>query len=132
LGSGHTQLFLPVWIQKTMGKWTTYGGGGYWITPGSGNKNSWFAGGLLQYQLTKNFASGAEVYTRTAQVVDGRASTQLNLGFVWDLTDHYHLMGSAGPALSGPSGYQTYFAFQWTFGPEEKGETSSDEKSGEK
>ena len=33
LGSGHLREFLPVWIQKDFGKWTTYGGGGYWITP---------------------------------------------------------------------------------------------------
>ena len=33
LGAGHTQVFLPVWVQKTLGGWTTYGGGGYWINP---------------------------------------------------------------------------------------------------
>lgn len=118
LGSGHTQFFLPVWMQKTLGKWTSYGGGGYWIAPGTGNKNSWFAGWQAQYQLTKSFAPGAEIYSRTAQVVNGQASTQLNLGLVWDLTDNYHLLASAGPALSGPHGYQTYLAFQLTFGPE--------------
>jgi len=132
LGTGHTQLFLPVWLQKTIGKWTTYGGGGYWITPGTGNRNSWFMGGLLQYQLTKNLAPGAEVYYRTAQVVSGPSTAQLNLGLVWDLTDTYHIMGSAGPALSGPHGYQTYVAFQFTFGPEEPGGKGADEKGGSK
>jgi hypothetical protein len=29
LGSGQTQVFLPLWLQKTFGPWTTYGGGGY-------------------------------------------------------------------------------------------------------
>jgi len=119
LGSGHTQFFLPVWLQKAIGKWTSYGGGGYWVSPGVGNKNSWFAGWMALYQLTKIFAPGAEVYYRTAQVQNGQASTQLNLGFVWDLSDTCHILGSAGPALSGPHGYQTYLAFQLTFGPEE-------------
>ncbi len=130
LGSGHTQLFLPVWLQKAIGKWTTYGGGGYWITPGTGNKNSWFAGGLLQYQLTKSFAPGAEVYYRTAQQIHGPSSAQLNLGFVWDLSDTYHLLGSAGPAISGPHGYQTYVGFQLTFGNEEQGNKSEADKVG--
>jgi hypothetical protein len=38
LGSGETQAFLPVWVQKSFGAWQTYGGGGYWINPGTGNR----------------------------------------------------------------------------------------------
>jgi len=30
-GRRYVQAFLPVWAQKDFGKWTTYGGGGYWI-----------------------------------------------------------------------------------------------------
>ena len=120
LGSGHTQVFLPVWAQKTTGKWITSGGGGYWRSPGSGNKNSWFVGLLGQYQVTKALAVGSELTYRTAQVVRGQGSTQLNPGFVWDLSDTYHVMASAGPSLSGPRGYQSYMALQVTFGPEEK------------
>jgi len=39
LGSGHLQTFLPLWLQKSVGKWTAYGGGGYWINPGPHNRN---------------------------------------------------------------------------------------------
>jgi hypothetical protein len=35
LGSEHLQTLLPLWFQKSEGKWTAYGGGGYWINPGS-------------------------------------------------------------------------------------------------
>ena len=54
LGGGYVAAFLPVWVQKDFGDWTTYGGGGYWINPGPGNRNYWFAGWLLQRQVTKN------------------------------------------------------------------------------
>ena len=27
LGAGHTREFLPLWLQKSFGGWTTYGGG---------------------------------------------------------------------------------------------------------
>jgi hypothetical protein len=37
LGTGSTHAYLPVWLQKSFGDWTTYGGGGYWINPGVGN-----------------------------------------------------------------------------------------------
>ncbi len=36
LGAGHVQTFLPLWLQKSAGPWTTYGGGGYWVNPGEG------------------------------------------------------------------------------------------------
>jgi hypothetical protein len=120
LGSGHTQLFLPVWLQKSAGSWTAYGGEGYWIAPGRGNENSWFSGLLVQNQVSKTFAPGLEVYYRTAQTRGGPATAQVNAGFTWDLTENYHILASAGPAIRGPRGYQTYLAFQWTFGPEEK------------
>lgn len=46
VGAGHVRAFLPVWVQKSFGEWTTYGGGGYWINQDDnlGDKNYWFAG----------------------------------------------------------------------------------------
>ena len=34
LGAGYTRAYFPIWIQKSFGDWTTYGGGGYWINHG--------------------------------------------------------------------------------------------------
>ncbi|MGO9451554.1 MAG: hypothetical protein ACLQDV_11000 [Candidatus Binataceae bacterium] len=42
LGSGHVQAFLPLWLQKSAGEWTAYGGGGYWINPSPHNRNWWY------------------------------------------------------------------------------------------
>jgi len=120
LGTGHTDVFLPLWLQKTVGSWMSYGGGGYWINPGAGNRDYWFVGGLIQNQVTKTLALGAEVYHQTQQTVGGKPSSQVNAGFTWDLTDNYHILASAGPSIRGPRGYQTYAAFQLTFGPEKK------------
>ena len=69
LGAGYVQALLPVWVQKDFGEWTTYGGGGYWINPGPGNRNYWFAGWLLQRQVTKKLALGAEVFRQTSSMV---------------------------------------------------------------
>ena len=54
LGAGDARLYLPVWIQKSFGDWTTYGGG-YWINHGRGmmDQDYWFFGWLLQKQVTK-------------------------------------------------------------------------------
>ena len=117
LGSGHTQVFLPVWLQKTYGTWTTYGGAGYWINPGAGNRNWWFTGWLLQKQVRPNLAVGAEIFHETAQSGGGRSDTKMNLGLTWDLDEIRHVLASVGPTLQGPAGYQGYLAFQFTFGP---------------
>ncbi len=58
LGAGHTREFLPLWVQKSFGDWTTYGGGGYWINPGAGNRNFFFSGWLLQRKITDTFTLG--------------------------------------------------------------------------
>ena len=123
LGAGYVQAFLPVWVQKDFGKWTTYGGGGYWINPGPGNRDYWYAGWLLQRQVTDKLAIGGEVFHTTSNAVGRDGVTGFSLGGQYDLTEHYHLLFSAGRGglvyavdgarVNDPVTY--YLAFQWTF-----------------
>ncbi len=123
LGGGYVAAYIPIWLQKDFGDWTTYGGGGYWINPGPGNRNYWFAGWLLQRQVTKQLALGAEVFHQTASMAGRRDSTGFNLGGQYDFTEHDHLLFSAGRggvayavdagAVKYPTTY--YLAFQYTF-----------------
>lgn len=53
LGNGQVWARLPVWIQKSHGPWTTYGGVGYQINHAPGMKDSLFAGWLIQRQTTR-------------------------------------------------------------------------------
>ena len=117
LGSGHTQVFLPVWLQKSFGTWTTYGGTGYWINPGAGNRNWWFTGWLIQKEVRPGLTVGAEIFHETAQFDGGRSATKMNVGVIWDLDEIRHVLASVGPTIQGPTGYQAYLAFQLTFGP---------------
>ena len=118
LGSGHVQAFLPLWLQKSFGDWTVYGGGGYGINPGAGNENWGFAGVVAQRQVTENFALGAEIYNHTTMITGGRNDTAFNVGTIIDFTGHQHLLFSAGRSLDGPTDFQAYIAYQFTFGPE--------------
>jgi hypothetical protein len=120
LGSGHTQVYLPIWMQKDFGKWTVYGGGGYWINPGPNNQNWGFVGCLVQWQLTSHFALGTEIFHQTAQHIDAESSTNINVGGTLDLNDLQHVLFSVGHTVQGQSGYQGYIAIQFTFGPEER------------
>jgi hypothetical protein len=53
LGNGSAWAQLPLWAQKSWGKWTTYGGIGLAINPCSGHNNYLFGGWLLQRKLTE-------------------------------------------------------------------------------
>lgn len=118
LGGGELRVFLPVWLQKDFGHWTTYGGGGYWRNPGMGNRDYWFAGWLLQYQVTPALALGGELYHRTADTLAGSGNTGFSLGGIYDFSEHYHLLFSGGRALQRPAetGQANYYlAIQSTF-----------------
>lgn len=120
LGNGKAQVFVPVWLQKSFGKWTTYGGGGYWFNPGKENRDHWFAGWEIQRKITEALTTGIEIQFRTADAIDAGNSCALNAGGIWDLSEKYHLLFSAGHTVNGRSEFQGYLALQITFGPQDE------------
>ena len=120
IGNGKAQLFLPLWLQKTFGSWTSYGGGGYFFNPGDAeNRDYWFVGLVIQRKMSESFNLGMEIFRKTADTRDGSAQTVLNIGATLDLSEHYHLLASAGHSVEGPSQFFGYLAFQITLGGEE-------------
>jgi hypothetical protein len=115
LGNGHTQFFVPIWLQKSWGSWTAYGGGGYGINSLSGHDNWGYVGGLLQKQVLTNVLIGVEIYHQTLYQTDfPNQGTAFNIGTVIDFTDHHHLLFSAGRSIDGPISFQCYIAYQLT------------------
>lgn len=118
LGAGHAQEYIPIWLQKSFGPWLTYGGGGYWFNPGIGSKNYWFAGWLLQRQVTDQLALGGEVFHQTASVPGGPDQTGFDLGGVFDINEHNHILFSAGTGIqhaSATNAFSYYAGYQLTF-----------------
>jgi hypothetical protein len=118
LGNGHSQIFLPVWLQKKWGKLQTYGGGGYWINNGSDNRNYWFVGWQAQYEFSEHVTLGAEIFHTTATAVAEGSSTGFNVGGYYNFDEHNHLLFSAGKGLQNASQtnrVSTYVAYQYTF-----------------
>ena len=128
LGSGQSAFYLPLWIQKSWGSWSTYGGGGYWHTPGTGLKDYGFLGWQIQRNVTKKLSIGAEMFYTTSMIVGGSARTGFNIGSVYDFDEGHHLMFSAGDDARGTNRGMAYLAYQWTFGPKEK--KDADDKKG--
>ncbi|HVP69248.1 MAG TPA: hypothetical protein VMT17_18510 [Anaeromyxobacteraceae bacterium] len=117
LGAGRVQVLLPLWLQKSFGKWTTYGGAGYWIgNPGPGASGSWFVGWQAQCQFASWGTAGAEVYHGMTGQDGNPSNTRFNVGLVIDVSDLQHVLLSAGHSFTNPSG-QAYAAYQLTFGP---------------
>lgn len=118
LGGGETQVFLPIWLQKSFGPWTTYGGGGWWHNPGTGNKDYWFVGWLLQRQVTDNLTLGGEVFHQTKDTVGGMDTTGFNVGGFYDFNDNHHLLFSVGKGLThvDTTNQRSYYlGYQFTF-----------------
>jgi hypothetical protein len=111
LGSGKMQALLPIWVQKSFGRWTTYGGGG--IRLASGERDG-VAGWLVQRGLGKSVTLGTEAFL-TVPLSRGSTEIRINLGLVIDFSTLQHLLLSAGPAFGGDVGAQSYAAYQLTF-----------------
>jgi hypothetical protein len=117
LSTGHTHVFLPLWIEKTFDSWTTYGGGGYWLNPGSGNKNYWFGGWALQKQVTNTLALGGELFYQDPTTTGYKNGIGFNLGATYDFSDTYHLLGAVGRGITNVTATDDlswYVALQWT------------------
>lgn len=115
LGNGRAQFLLPVWIQKSFGdKWQTYGGYGYWINPGKGNKNWSYLGWQLQYQLVKKVSIGVEIYHTTPATKEGKSDTRFNIGSVIDVNSQNHLLFSVGRSFNNNTLLQCYVGYLFT------------------
>ena len=117
LGGGYVRLLLPVWLQKSWGAWTTYGGGGYWINPGPGNRNYWTFGWEGQRDLSKSLTLGAELIANSPSVVGKAGETAFNLGALLSVGKGQVLMASAGRDFHGDNHFFAYAAYYWTWGP---------------
>ncbi len=58
LGNGQAWGKLPLWLQKSWGPWTTYGGGGYAIDPAPEQRSYYFGGWLLQSDFGERLSLG--------------------------------------------------------------------------
>lgn len=113
---GHTQVYLPVWLQKSWGSWTTYGGYGWWRNPGEGQRNWSYTGWLLQRDISEQITVGGEIFRNTAPNLQERASSGFNLGAIVNFTEKHHLLISAGRNVSGERETHLYVGYQFTTG----------------
>ena len=118
LGNGRTWYRLPVWVQKSWGPWTTYGGGGVAFNSAPGQRNHAFEGWLVQRDLGKYRTLGTEVFRQGAETTGGRGFTVANVGGYLQFTKNFNLLFSAGRSISGERHTLWYLGLYWTGGPD--------------
>jgi hypothetical protein len=115
LGNGRTWAKFPLWAQKSFGEWKTYGGGGYALNQAPGQHDYFFAGWLLQREITKQLTLGGEIFTQGKTETDGRPATFYNLGGYYNFTEDFSLLFSAGHTIVGERHLLGYLGLYWTW-----------------
>lgn len=112
MGADNVTALLPIWAQQDFGEWSLFGGGGYAIKPGAGNRDYWTGGAALARQFGERVLIGVEADRQGADVVGGRASTSLGQGAIYDLPGPLRLLASGGPTFNdgGGEGFHAFAA----------------------
>jgi hypothetical protein len=111
------RLLLPLWLGKDFAGGTSlFGGGGYLITPGPGNRNFWQAAAALTHDVSKQVSIGAEITRQGPDTAGGTAQTRAGLGSIVQLGGPASLLFSGGPTWADHhTGYHFYAALGLNF-----------------
>ena len=90
LGNSRAWWRLPLWLQKSWGAWTTYGGGGYVINPAPNQRNYYFGGWLLQRDFGAKLTLGGEIFVQGKSSNDAGSFAVFNLGGYFKITQNFH------------------------------------------
>ena len=111
------RFLLPLWVQQDIAGGTSlFGGGGYTINPGTGNRGFWQGAIALTHDLSKKISVGAEVTRQGPDATGGTAQTRAGMGSIVRLNDHYALLVSGGPTWADHrTAYHAYAALGLNF-----------------
>jgi hypothetical protein len=121
LGVGKTWYKVPLWVQKSFGSWTTYGGGGETLfNHADGYRNFPFAGWLVQRDIGKKLKLGTEVFYHGPEglaTAETRSAVSLDVGGYYKLRDPgFQLLFAYGHTIAGQRENYAYLGLYWTWG----------------
>jgi hypothetical protein len=116
---GHAVTFLPVWLQKSSGPWTVYGGGGLYLNSGPGMRDYSFAGAAVEREISRGITVGGELYHAGAAAVGETDTTAANVGMIAQLGNYHAILFSLGRSLHGSNTFSTYASYEFALGPGE-------------
>ncbi len=120
LGVGKAWYKLPLWIQKSWGEWTAYGGGGYQVVPQREYCNFFYTGWLAQRNIGKQMTLGGEVFFHKKE---GFATPQTESATLVDVGGYYYfkhpglqLLFAYGHSVIGQTENYAYLGLYQTWG----------------
>jgi hypothetical protein len=99
VGEQHSSFLFPVWVQKDWGGWSAFGGGGCEINRGGASQDFCEGGVVVTRKMSSNLQVGLELFHQTPDTRGGLAMTSLGTGVIYDLNEHFHLLGYAGRGI---------------------------------
>ncbi len=116
IGSSHS-VILPLWAQKTVGRVTLFGGGGWNHNNVAGGQSYWSGGLAGTYDFSDRFNAGMEVYS-TGSVQPGEAgATSIGIGVNDDYSPLHSVLFSLGRSIAGAQSVYAYFSYELRLGP---------------
>jgi hypothetical protein len=126
---GSTWYRLPLWVQKSFGPWTSYGGAGEVLNRALDTNNYTFGGWLLQRDIGKRWTLGGEVFAHGAE---GAATLSTHASTLADFGGYYYIhkpgfqvLFMAGHSVAGQAETVAYLGLYWTWGPEQHASPSA-------
>ena len=112
-----TRFLLPLWLGKDFAGGTSlFGGGGYMINPGAGNRDFWQAAVAVTHDLTTRLSVGAELAQQGADSIGSTSQTRAGAGSIVKLSDNVAVLVSGGPTWADrQTGYHFYAALGLNF-----------------
>jgi hypothetical protein len=112
LGGGRPNYILPLLAEKSWDKWTLYGNVGYRLQTALSERNYWYAGSVLQRDITDRLNLGVELFGNTATVSNGRPDIAFNLGGSFKFEEHLNFIFAAGRDVVGDTHAMFYMGLQ--------------------
>jgi hypothetical protein len=112
LGEDRAAFVLPFLAQKNWEKWTVYGNIGYWWQGANEARNYFYAGAVLEREISEQLELGVELFGNSPKERDGRSELAFNVGGTWKLSKHLNLLFSGGRDIVGDTHAMAYVGLQ--------------------
>jgi hypothetical protein len=103
---------LPLLAKKTWDKWTLYGNAGYRVENALGQQDYWYAGAVVQRELSERLSLGVELFGNTPIEPSSKPDIAFNVGGALKLNDHLNFIFTGGRGLAGVTHAMLYLGLQ--------------------
>lgn len=117
-GGEPTRVLLPLWMQKSWGKWSLFGGGGAYLSSQAPDRGGYVAGLALTRDVSAATNVGVEVY-RTREDALVPTATAFNVGTNVQLGALHAIVFSVGRSFDRTTPLTAYAAYEFMLGRRE-------------